>query len=180
MKRERLKQGLIHVYTGNGKGKTTAALGLALRAAGHGFRVFILQFMKGDKGYGEVKAIKFLKPYITIKQSGLCTFVNKGRPSKEDIRLAKEGLRIAIKVVRGGEYDIVILDEINCAIDFKLIDLEKVIALLEKKPPFVELILTGRNAPKELIEKAHLVTEMREIKHYYQSLNIQARKGIDL
>ena len=98
MARERLKHGLIQVYTGNGKGKTTAAFGLALRAAGRGLRVFILQFMKGGN-YGEVKAVKLLKPYITIKQTGLCTFVDKNNPSQEDIRIAKEGLKIASKAI---------------------------------------------------------------------------------
>lgn len=179
MTKEKLKQGFIHVYTGNGKGKTTAALGIALRAAGRGLRVFILQFMKGGD-YGEVKAVKLLKPYITMKQTGLCTFVDKDNPSREDIRLAKEGLKIASKAIKDWKYDMVILDEIICAVDFKLIDLKKVLDMLGKKPPFVELILTGRNAPKEIIDIADLVTEMKEIKHYYRSLKVGARKGIEL
>ena len=179
MARERLKHGLIHVYTGNGKGKTTAAFGLALRAAGRGLKVFILQFMKG-RNYGEVKAVKLLKPYITIKQTGLCTFVDKNNPSKEDIRMAKEGLKIASKAIKDGKYDMVILDEINCAVDFKLLDLKKVVEMIEKKPPCVELVLTGRNAHEKVVEKADLVTEMREIKHYYRNLKIEARKGIEL
>ncbi len=179
MAKEKLKQGLIHVYTGNGKGKTTAAFGRALRAAGRGLRVFILQFMKSGN-YGEVKAVKLLKPYITIKQTGLCTFVDKKNPSQEDIKIAKEGMKIASKAIKDGKYDMVILDEINCAVDFKLIDLKKVISLMEKKPPFVELVLTGRNAPRKIINIADLVTEMKEIKHYYRNLKIEARKGIEL
>ena len=180
MKREKLKEGFVQVYTGSGKGKTTAALGLALRAAGYGLRIFVLQFMKGNKGYGEVKAIKLLNPYIKIRQSGLCSFVQKNNPSREDKRLANKGFEIATKAVLSGDYDVLILDEINCALDFKLIELQKVLDLIEKKPLFVEMVLTGRNAPKELIEKAHLVTEMREIKHYYSDLHIESRKGIDL
>src|SRR3972149_8641178 len=107
MARERLKHGLIHVYTGNGKGKTTAAFGLALRAAGRGLKVFILQFMKG-RNYGEVKAVKLLKPYITIKKTGLCTFVDKNNPSRKDIKLAGEGLKTALKTIEDGKYDVVI------------------------------------------------------------------------
>jgi len=179
MKKEKLTRGLIQVYTGNGKGKTTAAFGLALRAAGRGLRVFILQFMKGGD-YGEVKAVKLLKPYITIKKTGLCTFVNKNNPTRKDIKLAGEGLKTALKTIEDGKYDVVILDEIICAVDFKLLNLKKVLNLLEKKPPFVELILTGRNAPKEIMDMADLVTEMKEIKHYYRNLKIGARKGIEL
>ena len=179
MKKERLSRGLVQVYTGNGKGKTTAALGLALRAAGHRLKVFILQFMKGDKGYGEVRAIKLLAPFITIKQSGLCTFVDRGKPSREDIRLARQGLETARKIIKSGKYDLVILDEINCALDYKLIKLKDVMDLIAGKPPCVELVLTGRNAHKKVIARADLVTEMKEIKHYYKNRNISSRKGIE-
>ncbi|OGL44014.1 MAG: cob(I)yrinic acid a,c-diamide adenosyltransferase [Candidatus Schekmanbacteria bacterium RBG_16_38_11] len=179
MKKERLSWGLVQVYTGNGKGKTTAALGLALRAAGHRLKVYILQFMKGDKGYGEVRAIKLLAPFITIKQSGLCTFVDRGKPSREDIRLARQGLETARKIIKSGKYDLVILDEINCALDYKLIKLEDVMDLIAGKPPCVELVLTGRNAHKKVIARADLVTEMKEIKHYYRNRNISSRKGIE-
>jgi len=172
-----LKKGLIQVYTGDGKGKTTAALGLALRAAGHGLRVYIIQFMKGWPNYGELKAVKFL-PGVTIRQFGGPHFVNRNNPSPNDIRMAREALEEARRAILSGDYDIVILDEINVALDFGLITLEEVLALLEEKPEGVELVLTGRNAHPEIIRRAHLVTEMKEVKHPYRE-GILARKGIE-
>ncbi len=173
----KLKKGYVQIYTGNGKGKTTAALGLAFRAAGNNFHTFIGQFMKGQK-YGELEAAKRLAPFITIEQFGKPTFVHVSKATEEDIRLAKEGLERSRNAMLSKEYDIVILDEINVAIFFKLVTSEDVLALIEEKPAGVELILTGRYAPKELIEKADLVTEMKEIKHYYTH-GVQARKGIE-
>lgn len=174
----RLIKGYIHVYTGNGKGKTTAALGLALRAAGRGMKTFIVQFMK-DFPYGEVKSIHQWNGLIRLEQCGNDTFVlDKRPPGKSDFEAAKQGLQRVQEAMLSGEYDIVIMDEVCVAIYFGLLKTETVLLLLEKKPTFVELILTGRYCPSELIQKADLVTEMREIKHYYQK-GIEARKGIE-
>ncbi len=172
-----LREGLIEVYTGDGKGKTTAALGLALRAAGHGLKVCIIQFMKGWPHYGELKAVNFV-PGITLKQFGGPHFVDRNNPLPQDIEMAREALEEARRAMHSGLYDIIILDEINVALDFGLISLEEVISLLEEKPEKVELVLTGRNAHPEIIRRAHLVTEMKELKHPYRH-GIVSRKGID-
>ncbi len=174
-----MEKGLIQVYTGNGKGKTTAALGLAFRAVGHGRKVFIIQFMKGNIEYGELESAKKLSPYLTIKQMGRETFVSKTNPDPIDIKLAQDGFIFAKKVISSKEYDIVILDEINVAVDYGLILLSDLLHLIDSKPETVELILTGRNASPELLERADLVTEMVERKHYYKK-KINARKGIEL
>lgn len=173
----RLERGLIQVYTGDGKGKTTAALGLALRAAGHGLRVYIIQFMKGWPHYGELRALAN-HPYITLVQFGRPSFVNREHPDPEDIRCAQEAYQHSLDLLVNGQYDVVILDEINVALDYGLISLEQVLALLNAKPPHVELVLTGRNADPKVIECADLVTEMREIKHPYR-VGIEGRKGIE-
>lgn len=175
----RLKRGMIHVYTGNGKGKTTAALGLALRAVGHGFRVYMIQFMKGNINYGELKGAKRLSPGFYIKQVGRETFVDFDNPDPEDIRLARDGLHLAKKIVSSGKFDIVILDEINVAVYFKLIPVEEIIDLIKKKPQHVELILTGRYAHEKIVDMADLVTEMREIKHYFTK-GVKSREGIEI
>ncbi len=172
-----LKKGYVQIYTGNGKGKTTAALGLAMRAAGNEMRVFIGQFMKGQD-YGELKAAARLEPFLTIEQFGQPTFVHVDKATEEDIRLAQEGLARCREAMKSGRYDIVILDEVNVAIFFKLVTTEQLLELLKEKPEQVELVLTGRYAPRELIEKADLVTEMQEIKHYYAQ-GVVARKGIE-
>lgn len=173
----KLKKGYIQVYTGNGKGKTTAALGLALRAAGKGMKVYIGQFMKGQR-YGEFDAInKYLSEWITIEQYGTPKFV-VGKPSDEDIKLAKEGLKKAKEAMLSGNYDIVILDEINVSVYLKTLELEGVLDFIKEKPSNVELILTGRYAPQELIDIADLVTEMKEVKHYYTK-GVIAREGIE-
>jgi len=174
-----MKRGLIQVYTGNGKGKTTAALGLALRAAGHGLRVLMIQFMKGNIQYGELEASKRLSPYLTIKQMGRETFVSRTNPDPVDVELAKKGLSLAREAIQSQSYDIVILDEINVAVDYGLIPLSEVLDLMDSKPASVELILTGRYAKPEILEKADLVTEMVERKHYYQK-GIQSREGIEI
>jgi len=174
-----MEKGLIQVYTGDGKGKTSAALGLAFRAAGHGLKILVIQFMKGNIQYGELESAKKLSPHLTIKQMGRETFVSKKDPDPIDIQLARGGFDLAKEVIGGGEYDIVILDEINTAVDFGLIPLADLLHLLESKPGPVELVLTGRNARSEILEKADLVTEMVEHKHYYRS-GILARKGIEL
>ena len=174
-----MKKGLIQVYTGDGKGKTTAALGLALRAVGHGMKVLIIQFMKGSIEIGEIKAAQKLAPYLTIVPMGRETFVSKDNPHPEDIKIAREGLLLSQKAIQNREYDVVILDEINVAIEYGLISISDLLHLLDSKPNEVEIVLTGRNARPELLERADLVTEMVERKHYYEK-GIKARKGIEI
>lgn len=170
-------KGLVMVITGNGKGKTTAAFGQALRAIGQGYKVFVLQFMKGRK-YGEFIAAEKFLPRLTIKMSGLDSFVMRDNPAAIDIELAQKGLAEAGKAIRSGKYDMVILDEINVALDFKLIDLKEVIELVKNKPPALDLILTGRYAPGEIIKLADTVSEIEEIKHHYNA-GIKNRAGIE-
>lgn len=177
-KEQQAKKGRVHVYTGNGKGKTTAALGLALRALGHGHKVFMLQFMKGSKNYGEIVAAEKYLPGLTIIQSGLETFVSKENPAQVDIDLALDGLKLAKKVILENRYDMVILDEINVALDFKLIPLNEVIELIKNKPPEMELVLTGRYAPKEIIELGEVVSEVTLVNHPYYH-GVEAREGIE-
>ncbi|BCG46816.1 Cob(I)alamin adenosyltransferase [Citrifermentans bremense] len=174
----KLEQGLIQVYTGNGKGKTTASLGLALRATGRELKVCMIQFMKGGGPYGEQMAAERLAPFLTIIQTGRPGWVKKDNPHEADKQLAAEALELAAKTVQGGEYDLVILDEINGAVSMGLVPVEGVLDLMRKKPHHVELVLTGRNAPESVIEAADLVTEMREIKHYYKA-GVPARVGIE-
>ncbi len=168
----------VHLYTGHGKGKTTAALGLALRAAGHGMRSIIIQFMKGQH-YGELDAVKMLDGLITIEQHGSAAFC---RPDGENIqehhRHARDAIARAREVLYGGEYPVVILDEIVTAHLYKLVSLDEIMGLLKGRPAGVELILTGRGAPKELIDACDLVTEMLEVKHYFTS-GVDARSGIE-
>jgi cob(I)alamin adenosyltransferase len=172
-----LTKGTVQVYTGDGKGKTTSALGLALRACGHGLQVLMIQFMKGSTNYGEVM-ISDKVPGFTLIQSGLPTFVEKDNPSEEDLRLAREGLGLAAKAVEEEGCDILILDEINVAVDYGLVGVKDVLDLIRRKPPKMEVILTGRYAPDEFVEVADLVTEMKEVKHHYAS-GIQMREGIE-
>lgn len=174
-----MEKGLIQVYTGNGKGKTTAALGLALRAVGHGFKTLMIQFMKGNIQYGELESAKKLSPYLTIRQMGRETFVSKTNPDPVDIEWAQKGFALAKGAISSGNYDLVILDEINVAVDYGLISLPELLRVLDSKPENVELILTGRNARPEVLERADLVTEMVERKHYYTK-KITSRKGIEL
>lgn len=168
--------GLIHVYTGDGKGKTTAAIGQAIRACGHGARVMMIQFMKGRE-YGELRCAEGIDTF-EILQFGRDEFVDKSNPARIDIELARKGFEKAREVVQRGACDLLILDEINIAVDFALLPIEDILELLGEKPENMEVILTGRNAPRELIDMAHLVTEMREIKHPYQQ-GIEMRKGIE-
>jgi cob(I)alamin adenosyltransferase len=171
------KQGLIHVYTGDGKGKTTAALGLALRAAGHGWRTYIGQFMKGQE-YGELDAARLLGDNLTIEQYGKPTFVHADKASAEDVRLAQEGLANAGEAMSSGAYDIVVLDEINVALFFKLLTVEDVLGLIQVKPDDVELVLTGRRVPDEILAHADYITVMQEARHPYQR-GIRAREGVE-
>jgi cob(I)alamin adenosyltransferase len=171
-----MKKGLVQIYTGDGKGKTTAALGLSLRAAGRGLKVFIAQFAKGVF-YGELEALKRFAPQITLKQYGRNTFIHE-EPTEEDWRLAREGWKEVRAVLERGEHDLLILDEIGIALHYRLVSLEEVRQLMGGKPESVELVLTGRKIPEALYDLADLVTEMREIKHYY-SAGVQARKGIE-
>ena len=168
--------GFIQIYTGDGKGKTTAALGVSLRAAGAGLKVFFAQFVKG-MDYSELHSIKKLSENITLKQYGRECFIYK-EPEEEDIKVARRGFDEVKKIIAEGKYDVVVLDEINIAIYYKLISVDEVLELLNSKPKNVEIILTGRNADPKIIDRADLVTEMREIKHYYQN-GVHARKGIE-
>lgn len=171
-------KGYIQVYTGDGKGKTTAALGLALRAAGHGMKTFMGQFLKGQD-YGELHSAKKLSPFITIEQFGRKGFVHVTKdPDEEDVRMAMDGLEKCLKAMRSGKYNLIILDEINVAVDFNLIEEQKVHDFLDKKPDHVEVVLTGRYAPESLISRADLVTKMTKIKHYYEQ-EVPAREGIE-
>jgi cob(I)alamin adenosyltransferase len=173
----KLEKGLVQVYTGDGKGKTSAAFGLALRAIGRGLKVYIVQFIKGGFDYGELYVVDKL-PNLTLKAFGRGRFVTRKPPDEVDVALAEEAFNLAKEVVESGEYDMVILDEINVALSLKLISLEKVLDLIKRKPEHVELVLTGRYAPNEIIEAADLVTEMREIKHPYRK-GWPARMGVD-
>jgi cob(I)alamin adenosyltransferase len=174
--KEEAERGYFQVYTGEGKGKTTAALGLALRASGRGIPVYIGQFMKGQD-YGELHALPRLET-VTHEQYGDPGWVYKGKITPAQRALAEEGLRKGKEALFSGQYRIVILDEINMAIWFGLIGLEEVLELIDSRPADVELIFTGRRAAEEVIEKADLVTEMREVKHYYTQ-GVGARKGIE-
>lgn len=171
-------RGYVQVYTGNGKGKTTAALGLAVRAAGHGLRVFILQFMKGWIDYGELEGVRMLAPYVDLRQAGRDAFVDPKNPDPEDVRLAREGWEVAKDIILGRKADIVILDEINCAMHFGLLPVADVLNVVRGKPDGMELILTGRGAPPEILEAADLVTEMRAVKHYFDK-GVDARVGVE-
>ena len=170
-----LEDGYIQVYTGNGKGKTTAALGITLRTVCAGNKVFIGQFMKGQD-YSELKAVEYL-PCLKIEQFGRVNFIS-GKPSDEDIINVGKGLSRMKEVLSSGDYDVVIFDEINTALYFKLVPVEEVLSVIDIKPDKTEVILTGRYAPQEIIDRADLVTEMREVKHYYNE-GVGARVGIE-
>jgi len=173
----KLKQGFVQVYTGDGKGKTSAAFGLALRAVGRGLKVYVVQFIKGGFDYGELYVVDEI-PNLKLRAFGRGKFVTEKPPAKKDVELAREALTLAEKIVKNGGYDIVILDEINVALDLKLIEVERVLELIINKPKNVEIVLTGRSAPQRIIECADLVTEMRELKHPYTK-GFPARKGIE-
>jgi len=185
----RLSEGLVQVYTGDGKGKTTAALGLALRAVGQGLRVCFVQFMKGDLGLGERKAAARLSPEFELHwfcspRWGDPSKAPPGTPwwqlpaSEEDRRQAQEGMAFARRSLTSGDYDVVILDEILQALHCNLVPLDQILSLISARPRHVELVLTGRGAPEEVVRAADLVTEMKDTKHPYES-GVKARKGIE-
>jgi cob(I)alamin adenosyltransferase len=170
------KRGYIQVYTGNGKGKTTAAIGLAIRAAGAGLKVYIAQFIKlGD--YSEIKALERFSDLITVEQFGLGRFTD-GKPLPEDIKAAQKGLRRIKAIMAGGKYKVMILEEANVAAKFGLIRVQDLLGLIINKPYDLELVITGRYASARVIENADLVTEMMPIKHYYEK-GVPARVGIE-
>jgi cob(I)alamin adenosyltransferase len=173
----RFQRGLIQVYTGDGKGKTSAALGQAMRAAGHGFKVYMAQFMKGWMEEGELRTVAE-HPTITLKQFGRRSFVDRQNPDPVDVSLAQSALQEVTRVVLGEEYDLVILDEVNVALAWKLIELKDLLSLLDRKPQGVEILLTGRHAHPDVIARADLVTEMRAVKHPYER-GITSRRGMD-
>ena len=173
----KLEQGLVQIYTGEGKGKTTAALGLALRALGRNLKVYMLQFLKGEDT-GELHAGRLFGDNFVIEQTGLKGFIHRGKVDPADAHRAREALKEAKEILSRGEYDLVILDEINVALYFELISVHEVVQVLEARAPHVEVVLTGRYAPPELVEMADLVTEMKNIKHYYQA-GVSAREGIE-
>ncbi|MBD3257548.1 cob(I)yrinic acid a,c-diamide adenosyltransferase [candidate division GN15 bacterium] len=168
----------IQIYTGNGKGKTTAAIGQAIRAAGSRLKTLIVMFMK-DYPYGEVRALKNFSDYITIERYGNDKFVfEKKPPGDKDIATAHKALARAREAMLSGEYDMVILDEVCVCVYFKLLTADDVLPILDDKPDNVELVLTGRYCPKEWLDRADLVTEMTEVKHYYQQ-GVLSRKGFE-
>ncbi len=170
--------GYVQVYTGDGKGKTTAALGLALRAAGRGFRTYIAQFLKAQPT-GEIEAAKKLAPLVRIEQFGRPGFITVTEgPGDEDLERAQTGLTRAREAMLSGDYEIVILDEINTAVHFKILPEKDVLDLIDRRPSAVELVLTGRYAPAAFIDRADLVTEMKAVKHYFDR-GVKAREGIE-
>ena len=174
---ETASKGLVYIFTGDGKGKTSAALGVILRALGHGLRVHITYFMKGDYPYGERHVLSQL-PNVDFISFGSLGFINPENIKPEEIEQAKQALDNARQAIFSGNYDLVVLDEVNLAVAWKLIALDEVIRLIRDKPPNVELILTGRQADTKLVQMADLVTEMLKIKHPYDEGTL-ARKGID-
>ncbi len=172
----KLQKGYTHVYFGTGKGKTTAALGLAVRAAGCGLKVYIAQFIKGLI-YSEIKCLKNLSDNITVKQYGRGCFIKK-EPTEQDVLAAKQGIEEVSRIISSGKYDVIILDEITVAEFFGLVTVAEITDIIKSKPGNVELVLTGRKADSKILDAADLVTEMREIKHYYNE-GVQARKGIE-
>ena len=174
--------GYIQVYTGDGKGKTTASLGLILRALGRGWNILMVMFTKGGSNYGELKSFlnlsSVIKNKLTIINAGLDRVVYSSNISQEDKNEIQKGWEVAKKALLSGEYQMIVLDEINIVIDLNLIDKKEVLDFLDKKPKEMEIVLTGRNACQEIIEKAHLVSEIKPIKHYWD-IGVQARKGIE-
>jgi len=177
MNDEPITKGLVEIYTGNGKGKTSAALGVAIRALGHGLRVHVIYFMKGDYPYGERNVLARLSN-VSFQSFGHEHFIDPQNVQEEEREQARQALQAAREAIASGNFDLVVLDEVNIAASWKLVEVEDVIKLIKEKPENVELILTGRHADERLIEIADLVTEMMEIKHPFRK-GIQARRGIE-
>ncbi len=175
-----LENGYIQIYTGDGKGKTTASLGLALRALGHGWKVLIIQFTKGDEGttYGEIASSRRFSDKLEVKQFGLDRVVYSHNLNIDDYKETKRGWEYAKQAIQSGEYGLIILDEINICIDLGLLKVSEVKNALINKPKNLEIVLTGRRAHQELVALAHLVTEMQPVKHYF-NVGVMARRGIE-
>jgi cob(I)alamin adenosyltransferase len=177
--RDNFEKGYVHIYTGNGKGKTTAAIGLTVRALGAGMKVFFAQFIKGGR-YSEIKALERLagrEDSLVCRQYGKGCFIMR-EPEAEDLAAARDGLADALDEMRSGRYQLVVLDEANVAVRLGVLEEPALLGFIDKRPQTVELVITGRGASEKLIEKADLVTEMKEIKHYYQN-GVRARRGIE-
>lgn len=172
------RPGYVQVYTGDGKGKTTASLGLVCRTAGYGQRACIVSFLKGDPNYGELRFIREHMPMVDYHLAGRMSFVDPNDPAPEDIAIAADGMQRARAAIDSGDYHLVVLDEVNVAANLGLVSEEDVLALLDSRPAHVEVVLTGRDAPASFIERADLVTEMRMVKHFYEA-GIPARRGIE-
>ena len=175
-----LEHGYIQIYTGEGKGKNTASLGLALRALGHGWKVLVVQFTKGDSGttYGEIASAGKFLPNLDVHQFGMDRVVYKHNVCMDDYKEAKKGWELAKKAIESGEYQLVILDELNICVAMNMIKVSEVKDVLLNKPENLEIVLTGRNAKQEIIDVAHLVSEIKPVKHYWD-IGITARKGIE-
>jgi cob(I)alamin adenosyltransferase len=178
--RNKPSQGLLVVYTGNGKGKTTAALGMCVRAVGYNWKICVIQFVKGSWKYGEIKGIKKLEPNVelSVVGEGFVGILDDDKEFSEHQKAARQGVTEAIEKIRSGDYQLVILDELNVALDLGLVTREDVTSVLEAHPATVHLVITGRGAPDWLVDRADLVTEMTEVKHPYQK-GMLAQKGID-
>lgn len=176
------QHGYIQIYTGNGKGKTTASLGLAMRALGRDWKVLIVMFTKGGDNYGELTSFRNLsdkiKDNLTIEQAGLNRIVYAHNKNSDDEKEIKRGWELTKKAIQNNEYQLIILDEINIAIDLKILDIDEVIDVLKNKPKTMEIVLTGRNAHKKAVEIAHLVSEIKPVKHYWDT-GVVAREGIE-
>jgi cob(I)alamin adenosyltransferase len=172
------RPGYVQVYTGDGKGKTTASLGLVCRAAGYGHRSCIVSFLKGDPNYGELRFIREHMPMVEYHLAGRMSFVDPVDPDPEDVAIAAEGMRVAREAIASGDFHVVVLDEVNVAVQLGLVDEDELIAVLDGRPEHVEVVLTGRDASERIKERADLVTEMRMVKHFYDA-GIPARRGIE-
>lgn len=171
-----MEKGYVQVYTGKGKGKTTAALGLALRAAGAGLKVYIAQFMKKGE-YSEIRALQRLSDRITVDQFGTGRFI-RGRPGAQDLEAAQKGLSAVHEALESGDWDVVILEEANVAYDSGLLSEEELLSVIEAKPAGVELVFTGRGGAPAVLELADLITEMNPVRHYFEQ-GVAARTGIE-
>lgn len=172
------RPGYVQVYTGDGKGKTTASLGLVVRAAGYGHRACIVSFLKGDPNYGELRFIREHMPMVDYHLAGRMNFVDPADPAPEDVAIARDGLGRAAEAIASGDYHLVVLDEVNVAAGMGLVDEQAVLDMIAAKPEHVEVVLTGRDAPQSFLDRADLVTEMRMVKHFYEA-GIPARRGIE-